>query len=81
MYCVRVPTNLRDGTPDSAKYLFCGTHQNEPKQLPSLVVIVLMKTKQNLPQKSNDCTAIRRKATKRNGTLDFGKYVATNSLK
>ena len=41
-----VPTNLRNGTPDSAKYLICGTHQNEPKQLPSLVVIVLNKIEQ-----------------------------------
>ena len=32
-----VPTNLRNGTPDSAKCLFCGTHQNEPKQLPIFV--------------------------------------------
>ena len=31
----------RNGTPDSAKCLFCGTHQNEPKQPPSLVVNVL----------------------------------------
>ena len=26
-----VPTILRNGTPDSAKYLICGTHQNGPK--------------------------------------------------
>ena len=47
----QVPTNLQNGTPDSAKYLFCGTHQNEPKQLPSLVVIVLMKTAKIYPRK------------------------------
>ena len=47
-----VPTNLWNGTPDSAKYLFCETHQNEPKQLPSLVAIVLKKTKQKFtPEK------------------------------
>ena len=52
-----VPTNLRNGTerngtPDSAKYLFCGTHQNEPKQLPSLVFIVLNKIEQKFtPEK------------------------------
>ena len=26
-----VPTILRNGTPDSAKYLFCGTHRNGSK--------------------------------------------------
>ena len=31
--------------PDSAKYLFYGTHQNEPKQLPSLVGIALDRAK------------------------------------
>ena len=52
-----VSTNLRNGTerngtPDSAKYLFCGTHQNEPKQLPSFVVIVLNKIEQKFtPEK------------------------------
>ena len=67
-----VPTNLRNGTPDSAKYLFCGSHQNEPKQLPSLVVIVLNK---NLPQKSNACTAILRKGTKRNRERSISKLI------
>ena len=53
-YCRKngVYTNLRNGTPDSAKYLFCGTQQNEPKQLPSLVVIVLNKIEQKFtPEK------------------------------
>ena len=61
-----VPTNLRNGTktPDSAKYLFCGTHQNEPKQLPSYCS--KQDTAKNLPQKSNACTAILRKGTKGN---------------
>ena len=46
------PTNLRNGTPDSAKYLFCETHQNESKQLPSLLVIVLNKIEQKFtPEK------------------------------
>ena len=45
-WCLLICGTERNGTPDSAKYLFCGTHQNEPKQLPSFVVIVLNKIEQ-----------------------------------
>ena len=44
--CLLICGTEWNGTPDSAKYLFCGTHQNEPKQLPSFVVIVLNKIEQ-----------------------------------
>ena len=50
--CLLICGTERNGTPDSAKCLFFGTNQNEPKQLPSLVVIVLNKIEQTFtPEK------------------------------